>query len=78
MAVAASMLTATSYIPQRHAPSQALGGDYFERRDKTKVATRLIQRLTDPGLHVEVRSATELFLSSQQVEHIHKDTRGAY
>ncbi|MEW6301497.1 MAG: hypothetical protein AB1671_27815, partial [Thermodesulfobacteriota bacterium] len=42
-----------------------LGGDYFERRDKTKVATRLIQRLTDPGLHVEVRSATELFLSSR-------------
>jgi hypothetical protein len=57
MAVAASMLRATSYILQRHVPYQDLGGDYFERRDKAKLATRLIQRLTDLGLHVEVRSA---------------------
>jgi transposase len=57
VAVAASMLTATYYILQRHVPYQDLGGDYFERRDKTKMAKRLIHRLTDLGLHVEVRSA---------------------
>ena len=57
MAVAASMLTATSYILQRHVPYQDLGGDYFDRRDKAKVAKRLIQRLTDLGLQVEVSPA---------------------
>ncbi len=35
IAVAASMLRATYYILQRHVPYQDLGGDYFERRDKT-------------------------------------------
>jgi transposase len=55
MAVAASMLPATYYILQRHVPYQDLGGDYFNRRDKAKVAKRLIQRLTDLGLQVEVR-----------------------
>lgn len=57
MAVAASMLTATYYILQRHVPYQDLGGDYFDRRDKAKVAKRLIQRLTDLGLQVEVSPA---------------------
>ena len=57
MAVAASMLTATYYILQRHVPYQDLGGDYFDRRDKAKVAKRLIQRLKDLGLQVEVSPA---------------------
>jgi transposase len=57
MAVAASMLTATYYILQRHVPYQDLGGDYFDRRDKAKVAKRLIQRLNDLGLQVEVSPA---------------------
>jgi transposase len=55
LAVAASMLTATYYILQRHVPYQDLGGDYFDRQDKAKVAKRLIQRLNDLGLQVEVR-----------------------
>lgn len=55
MAVAASMLTATYYMLKRHVPYQDLGSDYFERRDKGKVAKRLLQRLTALGLQVEVR-----------------------
>ena len=57
MAVAASMLTATYSILQRHVPYQDLGGDYFDRRDKAKVAKRLIQRLNALGLQVEVSPA---------------------
>jgi transposase len=57
MAVAASMLTATYYILQRQVPYQDLGGDYFDRRDKAKVAKRLIQRLNDLGLQVKVSPA---------------------
>lgn len=55
MAVAASRLTATYYILNRHVPYQDLGGDYFDCRDKAKVAKRLSQRLNDLGLQVEVR-----------------------
>lgn len=57
MAVAASMLTATYYMLKHNVTYHDLGGDYFERRDKGKVAKRLIQRLTALGLQVEVRPA---------------------
>jgi hypothetical protein len=33
------------------------GADHFERRDKVKVAKRLIKRLQDPGITVEVKAA---------------------
>jgi transposase len=57
IAVAASILTATYHMLHRGVPYHDLGGDYFDRRDKTRVANRLIQRLEELGLHVEVRPA---------------------
>jgi hypothetical protein len=35
-------------------PYKDLGGPYFDRRDKNRVAQRLIRRLEDLGVHVEV------------------------
>ena len=57
IAVAASMLTAVYHMLKNHVPYQDLGGDYFDRRDKTKVAKRLIKKLKDLGLQVEVSPA---------------------
>lgn len=34
-----------------------LGADHFDRRDKVKLASRLIRCLHELGLHVEVRPA---------------------
>jgi hypothetical protein len=34
-----------------------LGADHFDRRDKSKLAKRLIARLHELGLTVEVRAA---------------------
>ncbi|MGH7325416.1 MAG: IS110 family transposase, partial [Candidatus Rokuibacteriota bacterium] len=57
LAVAASMLTAAYYVLRRQVDDHDLGGDYFARRDKAKLAKRLIARLHDLGLTVEVRAA---------------------
>jgi transposase len=57
MAVAASMLTATYYMLKHNVTYHELGGDYFERRDKTKVVKRLVQRLNALGLQVAVSPA---------------------
>lgn len=54
LAVAASMLTAIYHMLVRDVPYKDLGGQYFDRRDKTRVAQRLIRRLEDLGIHVEV------------------------
>ena len=57
IAVAASMLTAAYYMLKNNVPYQDLGADYFDRRDKTKVAKRLIKKLENLGLRVEVSPA---------------------
>ena len=57
VAVAASMLTSIYYVLQRHEPYADLGPNHFESRQRDRVARRLIQRLQDLGLQVEVKIA---------------------
>lgn len=57
MAVAASMLTAIYYMLQHRAPYRDLGVDHLDRRDKQQVTRRLLKRLSDLGVHVEVKTA---------------------
>jgi transposase len=57
LAVAASMLTAAYHMLQRGVPYHELGAAHFDRRDKAKLTRRLIRRLHDLGLTVEVRPA---------------------
>jgi transposase len=57
LAVAASMLTAAYHILNEETTYQELGSDYFERRDKGQIARRLIRRLEQLGLSVEVKPA---------------------
>jgi transposase len=57
VAVAASMLTAAYYMLRDDVPYRDLGADHFDRRDKAKLTRRLVRRLQDLGLHVEVRPA---------------------
>jgi transposase len=54
LAVAASMLTAIYHMLLHDLPYKDLGSQYFDRRDKTRVAQRLIRRLEDLGIHVEI------------------------
>jgi len=56
VAVAASILTAAYHVLQRGVDYQDLGGDHFDRRDNAKLAKRLIARLHDLGLTVEVKA----------------------
>ncbi len=57
LAVAASMLTAAYHMLKHGTDFRDLGADYFDRRDKAKLARRLITRLHDLGFTVEVRAA---------------------
>lgn len=57
LAVAASMLTASYHILKHGVDYRDLGADHFDRRDKAKLARRLIRRLHDLGLSVEIRPA---------------------
>jgi transposase len=57
IAVAASMLNAAYHILRDGVPYKELTGTYLDARDRTKLATRLIRRLSDLGLQVEVRTA---------------------
>jgi transposase len=57
LAVAASMLTASYHILKNGVDYRDLGADHFDRRDKAKLARRLIRRLHDLGLSVEIRPA---------------------
>jgi len=57
LAVAASMLTAAYYMLKDDVEYRDLGADHFDRRDKAKLANRLIQRLHELGFAVEVRAA---------------------
>lgn len=57
LAVAASMLTAAYYMLRDGVEYQDLGPDHFDRRDKSKVITRLVRRLHDLGCEVELKHA---------------------
>jgi transposase len=57
LAVASSMLIAAYHMLKHDLDYRDLGADHFDRRDKTKLANRLIQRLQELGLTVEVRAA---------------------
>jgi len=54
VAVAASMLTAAYHMLKTGVVYRDLTDAYFEARDRTKLAKRLVKRLADLGLHVEV------------------------
>jgi transposase len=51
------MLTAAYHMLKDGADYRDLGPDHFDRRDKSKLAKRLVRRLEDLGLTVEVRPA---------------------
>jgi transposase len=55
--VAASILTAAYEMLRRDLPYRDLAADYFIRHDKARIARRLIRRLHDLGIDVEIRSA---------------------
>jgi transposase len=57
LAVAASILTAAYYVLKNEVPYRELGADHFERRRKDQLTRRLIRRLEDLGLCVEVKPA---------------------
>lgn len=57
VAVAASILTAAYHMLKDGVDYRDLGADHFDRRDKAKLARRLIARLHDLGLTVEVKAA---------------------
>ncbi len=58
VAVAASMLTAVYHTLSRGVAYEDLGPNHFDRRDASKVARRLIRRLQELGLQVEVKTAS--------------------
>jgi transposase len=57
LAVAASMLTSSYHMLRDGTEYQDLGGDHFERRDKTQVVQRLTRRIENLGFKVELRPA---------------------
>jgi transposase len=57
LAVAASMLTAISYMFRDGVEFRDLGAQYFTQRDKTQITNRLLRRLRDLGVDVEVKNA---------------------
>jgi transposase len=57
VAVAASMLVAAYHILRDGTDYHDLGGAYFDRRDKRRVAVRLVRRLTQLGYTVDIRPA---------------------
>jgi transposase len=57
LAVAASILTAAYHILKDQTTYRELGSDYFERRNNVHLTRRLIRRLEQLGLSVEVRPA---------------------
>ncbi len=57
LAVAASILTAAYHMLRDGVAYRDLRGDYFDQRDKSKLAKRLIRRLSDLGIQVEIKTA---------------------
>ena len=54
VAVAAAMLTSAYYMLKRGEPYRELGPDYRDRRDKARVANRLIRRVQALGFQVQL------------------------
>jgi hypothetical protein len=50
------MLTAAYHMLRDGVVYEDLGADHFDRRDKSKVISRLVKRLNDLGCEVEVRN----------------------
>lgn len=59
VAVAAAMLRSAYYMLVRQQPYQDLGPTYFERKSKTRTASRLLKRLKDLGIEVLQTRITE-------------------
>lgn len=59
VAVAAAMLRSAYYMLTRHMPYQDLGPSYFEKKTRTRTATRLLKRLKDLGIEVLQTRITE-------------------
>jgi transposase len=57
IAVAASMLTSVYHMLRDGVAYHDLTGNYFDSRDRAKIAKRLIRRLNDLGLEVEIKTA---------------------
>jgi transposase len=57
VAVAASMLTAAYFMLRDGVEYHDLGGQYFQHQDKAALTKRLIRRLRDLGVEVEVKAA---------------------
>jgi transposase len=57
LAVASSMLTAAYFMLRDGVEYHDLGSRHFEQRDKEQLAKRLLQRLRDLGVAVEVKAA---------------------
>jgi transposase len=57
LAVAASMLTDVYYMLRDGVEFHDLGDQYFVQRDKERLTKRLVQRLRDLGVDVEVKNA---------------------
>ena len=57
VAVAASMLTAAYFMLRTGVDYRDLGGRYFTTRDKEEATKRLIRRLRDLGVNVEIKAA---------------------
>ena len=57
VAVAASMLTDIYYMLRDGVEFHDLGDQYFVQHDKTRLTNRLLKRLRDLGVHVEVKAA---------------------
>lgn len=57
VAVAASLLTATYHVLRDETTYKDLGGDYFDRLEKTKTTTHLVRRLRKLGYDVTLKAA---------------------
>ena len=57
VAVAASILTSAYFMLRDRVAYRDLGAAHFETRNKEKTAKRLLRRLEELGVHVEVRAA---------------------
>ena len=55
--VAASMLTAVYHMLRTGAVYEDLGQHYFDTRDHLKLVRRLVRRLSDLGVQVELKGA---------------------
>jgi transposase len=57
VAVAASILTTVYHVIRDRKPYRDLGADYFDRRDRARIARRHLARLRQLGYQVEIKGA---------------------